>query len=135
MMLAISVEAYGLIALGITAVLAPSWLAWWNARLTNKEMKPNGGTSLKDQVSQVIRTQELQFSILKDRGVIIGDLHEQLREVMDNQINIKNTIQGQHEIIASLINQIPTSQIILSPTPVNLPEGSRKMFPPPEEGK
>lgn len=42
-----------LIGLIVTALIAPTWLAWWNARVARKQLQPNGGTSIADKVTRI----------------------------------------------------------------------------------
>lgn len=37
----------------ITALIAPTWLSWWNTRQTKKEFKPNGGSSIRDSLNRL----------------------------------------------------------------------------------
>lgn len=37
----------------LTAMLAPTWLSWWNTRQTQKEFKPNGGSSIRDSLNRL----------------------------------------------------------------------------------
>lgn len=37
----------------ITALVAPTWLSWWNTRQTKKEFKPNGGSSIRDSLNRL----------------------------------------------------------------------------------
>jgi hypothetical protein len=41
------------ISLVVAAILAPTWLGWWNTHLNKKELKTNGGSSLKDKVDAI----------------------------------------------------------------------------------
>lgn len=42
-----------IIATTITAIVAPTWLSWWNTRQTIREFKPNGGSSVKDSLNRL----------------------------------------------------------------------------------
>lgn len=58
MVLAILAETSqtGLFALAgviITAIVAPTWLSWWNTKQTKKEFKPNGGSSIRDSLNRL----------------------------------------------------------------------------------
>lgn len=44
---------YTLIGVVITALIAPTWLSWWNTKQTKKEFKPNGGSSIKDSLNRL----------------------------------------------------------------------------------
>lgn len=37
----------------LTAIIAPTWLSWWNTRQTKREFKPNGGSSIKDSLNRL----------------------------------------------------------------------------------
>lgn len=37
----------------LTALIAPTWLSWWNTRQTKKEFKPNGGSSIRDSLNRL----------------------------------------------------------------------------------
>lgn len=37
----------------VTALIAPTWLSWWNTKQTKKEFKPNGGSSIKDSLNRL----------------------------------------------------------------------------------
>jgi PAS domain S-box-containing protein len=37
----------------IAAIVAPTWLAWWNTRQTALQFKPNGGASIKDALNRL----------------------------------------------------------------------------------
>lgn len=49
------------------AVVAPTWLAWWNARLAKRQVTRNGGNSLKDVVEKL--------DIKVDKLVATSELH------------------------------------------------------------
>jgi PAS domain-containing protein len=42
-----------IIATLITAIVAPTWLSWWNTRQTIREFKPNGGSSVRDSLNRL----------------------------------------------------------------------------------
>lgn len=42
-----------IVGLVITAIVAPTWLSWWNTKQTKKEFKPNGGSSIKDSLNRL----------------------------------------------------------------------------------
>jgi PAS domain S-box-containing protein len=37
----------------IVAIIAPTWLAWWNTRQTAQQFKPNGGASMRDALNRL----------------------------------------------------------------------------------
>ncbi len=61
------------LALILTTVVAPTWLGWWNARITKKQVTPNGGSSLKDQVTKVVTKVE-DMTTQNDRIEVKVDL-------------------------------------------------------------
>lgn len=73
----------------VTALIAPTWLAWWNSRITRvnaeeakAELKENGGSSTKDQVKQVNEKLDLVLTHLSnhdDRFELMKEQHEFLR--------------------------------------------------------
>jgi PAS domain-containing protein len=57
----------------IAALVAPTWLAWWNTRQTAKEFRPNGGASVKDSLNRletsVTATQQTSLTLATVLGV------------------------------------------------------------------
>jgi len=51
----------------ITALVAPSWLAWWNSRFTKNEMRNNGGGSFRDAIDQLAADQKAHSSLVLAR--------------------------------------------------------------------
>lgn len=61
-MIALSDNAWVFAGLVVASVLAPTWLAWWNTHTAKSErdavaaqMKPNGGSSLRDAIDRIER--------------------------------------------------------------------------------
>lgn len=93
----------------VLAILAPTWMAWWNSRLAKKQIQPNGGSSLKDQVTDIVdkmhilaakadlhyltqKTQSKEIELIKDavsdmRGSIfvLQMAQEQRREIIEQE--------------------------------------------------
>jgi PAS domain-containing protein len=65
----------------IAALIAPTWLAWWNTRQTAKEFKPNGGSSIKDSLNRletsVTATQQTSLTLATVLGVAHFETDEQ----------------------------------------------------------
>ena len=57
----------------ITAVVAPTWLSWWNTRQTAKEFRPNGGSSIRDSLNRletsVAATRQTSLTLASVLGV------------------------------------------------------------------
>lgn len=64
----------------VTALIAPTWLAWWNSRIARKEFQPNGGSSLADKITRI-----------ESKVSLAGELSKQNHE----RISIMNRRQGE----------------------------------------
>lgn len=57
----------------ISAIIAPTWLSWWNTRQTAKEFKPNGGSSIRDSLNRletsVAATRQTSLTLASVLGV------------------------------------------------------------------
>ncbi len=53
----------------VALLLIPTWLAWWNSRLTRKEFKTNGGSSMRDKVDGITS----KLGVVHDRAHINSD--------------------------------------------------------------
>lgn len=63
-----------LVILGlVAAVVTPTWLAWWNARIAKKATRPDSGNSLADKLTR-IETQA-------DRIEVKADVHTMALDV------------------------------------------------------
>lgn len=62
-----------IITVVISAIVAPTWLSWWNTRQTAKEFKPNGGSSIRDSLnrleSSVAATRQTSLTLASVMGV------------------------------------------------------------------
>lgn len=83
----------------ISALVAPTWLGWWNSRLARKQVLPNGGASLKDQVTRVegtltnisntlnLHTDQIKFASDKayENNIVVKDIMTRMGSVEANQ--------------------------------------------------
>ena len=76
-------------ALIVTTIVAPTWAAWWNARVAKKQVTPNGGSSLKDQVSKMVVTTD-RVEVKVDLAATKVELANSRIEKHDGQIEAIN---------------------------------------------
>jgi hypothetical protein len=69
----------------IVALMAPTWLAWWNARIARKQVTPNGGSSLKDQVTLLVENDKVRDAKIDLHTLQITTLTGKLDTVIENQ--------------------------------------------------
>lgn len=60
----------------LAAVLTPTWLAWWNARVARKATQPNSGKSLADKLTR-IETQNDRIETKVDVHTMALDTHRE----------------------------------------------------------
>lgn len=83
----------------IVALLAPTWLAWWNARIAKRQVTPNGGSSLKDQVTK-LGQQVTMLCIKMDSVVATQELHSiEVATVKAVQHNMQEVQQEVQQVI------------------------------------
>lgn len=87
-----SPEQITLGALLVTAIIAPTWLAWWNSKISRdaaaeaeRQTKPNGGKSMRDSLD---RTERALSDILNDLREVKADVREVKADVRDNHVRI-----------------------------------------------
>lgn len=51
----------------LTLLAAPTWMAWWNARVARREVTANGGKSMADRM---VRIEERQVIMQEKQGVM-----------------------------------------------------------------
>lgn len=95
----------------VTALIAPTWLSWWNSRVAKKELKPNGGSSMKDHTT---------FT-----AVEIGMLRGEFKAHILDDAKMWTEIQSK---LADLHGGT-TAQVFTSPTPAAVPVGAEHLFP------
>lgn len=92
----------------IVALLAPTWLSWWNARIAKKQVTPNGGSSLKDQVTKlgtqitsiynkmdtVVATQELHTVEIATMKAVQHAVQQTITQIQEGQ----NHEQDHHDV-------------------------------------
>lgn len=66
------------------AVVAPTWLAWWNARLAKRQVTRNGGGSLKDVVERLDAKVDRVEATLELHTVEISTIKARQRTVLTN---------------------------------------------------
>lgn len=74
----LSAGAWAFIGLTVSAIVAPTWLSWWNARQARLQVRPNGGTSLRDAIDRIERQQEAQHHAVMarlDHGAAVSADH------------------------------------------------------------
>lgn len=85
-----SAEDKAVILVFVTAILAPTWMAWWNARVARKQVTPNGGSSLKDQVTSI--------NTKIDTLVAVQELHTvQIATIREDQAKIPKQVTQERE--------------------------------------
>lgn len=61
------------IGLIITAIVAPTWLSWWNTKQTAKQFRPNGGSSIRDSLNRlevlVVSSRQTSLTLASALGV------------------------------------------------------------------
>lgn len=77
-----SAGAWWMIGLIVTVLIAPSWLAWWNSRVSKKEMRANGGSSFRDAFDEHVAEQRahnmLVIARLDNGAQLLGDHSDRL---------------------------------------------------------
>lgn len=68
----------GFIAIILTLIAAPTWLAWWNARVTRRELSTNGGRTVADKLDRIESRQLTMWGRMELHG-------EQIDLLMDER--------------------------------------------------
>lgn len=88
----------------ITVVVAPTWLAWWNSRISRRsaaeaarQTQPNGGKSMRDVLDRLEAAQKsFQHEMREDVSEVKADIRE-----------VKADVRDGHQRIAALESRDP----------------------------
>jgi uncharacterized protein YktB (UPF0637 family) len=106
----------------ITSILAPSWLSWWNSRVSKKEMQTNGGKSFRDDFNKLVETVNKQGAVQKNHTRILDKQNTQLTNIVNNQKEMQDrisTVEKDHLLVGfqlgvqakdHITGEIPTTQ-------------------------
>lgn len=83
----------------VAAILTPTWLAWWNARIAKREVRPNGGSSLNDKVTRNAESTERLHDKVDVQGLVldrhsdqIGDVKRVIREFRNDLDDVRDRV-------------------------------------------
>lgn len=74
----------------VTFLLAPTWMAWWNSRVAKREVRSNGGSSLRDAVDRVKTTVDAHHHEViarLDHGAAVMADHSDRIAVLEHRVN------------------------------------------------
>lgn len=83
----------------VAAVLTPTWLTWWKARVVKKQVLPNSGTSLADKLTR-IETQN-------DRIETKVDVHTMSLDAQrDEMASVKTGLANHREEVNKIVREL-----------------------------
>lgn len=83
-----------LVMLGmLMAIITPTWMAWWNARIAKKATQPNSGHSMADKLTR-IETQGDRIETKVDVHTMVLDTHRTEMSVVREEVTgVKGVIR------------------------------------------
>lgn len=90
------------IAIVVLSVLTPTWLSYWNSKIAKKEVRPDGGSSMKDQVNRLADQGDRLEAKLDLQGIRLDRHAEELRKVKTDVSTFRDTLQGMQGNMAVL---------------------------------
>jgi hypothetical protein len=90
-----------LVGIVVTVLVAPTWLGWWNSRTAKKQVTPNGGNSLKDQITTIAVNQLAQDVKLDTISEVQGKHTEEIKTIK----TVQSDMLGRQKVILHDVNQ------------------------------